>query len=77
MLHGDGYMFFGGGFMWIFWILLFVAVIWAMKAISGGSKEKSGKLQNNDTPLDILKKRYAQGEIDKEEYEEKKGLLRK
>ncbi len=27
------------------------------------------------TPLDILKERFAQGEIDKEEYEERRRVL--
>ena len=27
------------------------------------------------TPLEILKERYARGEIDKEEYEERKRML--
>ena len=77
MLHGDGYMFFGGGFMWLFWVILFVAVVWVIKATTNNSEGKSGKLQDNETPLDILKKRYAQGEIDREEFEEKKDLLSK
>jgi len=30
---------------------------------------------NKESPLDILKRRYASGEITKEEYEERKKIL--
>lgn len=61
----DG-MFFGGGFMWIFWLLLIVFLVFIIKAVAGG---KSGsKNSMADSPLEIIKKRYARGEIDEEEY---------
>jgi putative membrane protein len=56
-----------------FWILVIVGivllVIWVgQKAVGAGSRtEESG--------LEILKKRYARGEISKAEYEEKKRDL--
>ena len=34
-----------------------------------------GQQRKKDTPLDILKKRYATGEINNEEYQEKKKIL--
>jgi putative membrane protein len=63
--------FFGGGFMWIFWILLIVLAIWAVGAFRGGERRESGP-----TPLQILEQRYARGEIDKEEFERKRDDLR-
>ena len=73
MMNDGGSMWFGGGFMWIFWILLIVIVVWIVKEISGtGANNKSS---SDETPLQILKKRYARGEIDEEEYERRKKEL--
>ena len=64
----DGMML-GGGFMWIFWILLIVAGVVLVSALPGrGLGESRGSCPN---PVDILKERYAQGEIERDEYEQK------
>jgi putative membrane protein len=69
----DGHMMgFGGGFMWIFWILLIVVIVWAVKA-AGGSGNKPP--ENRKSPLDILKERYARGECDQQEFEQKRKEL--
>ncbi len=60
---------FGGGFMWLFWILLIVVLLWVVKAASGGGSPSS---ESGKSALDILKERYARGEINQEEYEQKK-----
>ena len=63
----------GGGFMMIlFWAVIVIAAIMLIKwAIESG-----GANARKDLPapsaIEILKRRYAQGEIDKEEYEEMK-----
>lgn len=62
MGSGEGGMFFAGGFMWIFWLLIFIALVYVIKAAIGNSDEKY------ESPLEILKKRFAKGEIDEEEY---------
>ncbi len=63
--------FWGGGWMMIFWILLFIAlvVLFLIAFRNTGSKEESA--------MEILKKRYARGEIDKEEFEERKNEILK
>lgn len=60
---------FGGIFMWLFWIALIVLIVWLLKNGIGGQQRRS------NTALDILEQRYARGEIDKEEFEEKKRDL--
>ncbi|MBL3591201.1 MAG: SHOCT domain-containing protein [gamma proteobacterium endosymbiont of Lamellibrachia anaximandri] len=72
-MMGNGFaMGFGGGFMWLFWILLIVAIVWAVKA-AGGSRENPPEKQKS--ALDILKERYARGEIDQDEFEQKRKVL--
>ena len=65
-------MFFGGGVMWIFWILLIILVVVGVKGLGGGD---SNRPSNNDSPMDILKKRYANGEIGEEEFERRRKEL--
>ncbi|MBI4685513.1 MAG: SHOCT domain-containing protein [Nitrospirae bacterium] len=54
--------------MVIFWILILLGAVYLTKLIVGGAK----RMEKEDTPFDILKKRYARGEITKDEFEEKK-----
>ena len=68
MMGWNGFGFFGWLPMLLFWILLILGVVALLRYLGG-----SGKTTENDkTPLDILKERYARGEIDKKEFEEKK-----
>ncbi len=63
----------GMGWGWITGLIIlviFIAVIWiAARAFSNGRMNYSS---SQKSALDILKERYARGEISKEEYEEKK-----
>ena len=63
--------FLGGGWMMLFWVVLFIVIIvLIVKLLMSTSKDHSG-----DTALEALKKRYARGEIDKEEFEKRKKDL--
>ncbi len=64
----SGYMMGGMGiFPVIFWILILVGAYFIIKSISGNKADES--------PLDILNKRYAKGEIDSETYQRMKNEL--
>lgn len=72
--YGWGWgMGFGGVFMIIFWILVILGILYVVKSIARGRKEG----MKEETALDILKKRYAKGEIAKEEFERMKDDLEK
>ena len=65
------------GLMGIFWVVVIGLVIWAIAAAghrSGWSGNYTSTGQS-ESALEILKKRYARGEINKAEYEEKKKDL--
>ena len=68
-MMGYGY---GGGFMWLIVLVLVGVVIYFLLQ---SSKSKDSAVSTTETPLDILKKRYAKGEIDKEEFDRKKEDL--
>ena len=74
MMGGWGMGWFGMIFMIVFWGLVIVALIFLIKWLAGSAR---GDIQRPGKPtaMDILKERYARGEIDKTEFEEKKKDL--
>lgn len=79
MMHGFNFgnsMFLGGGiFMFIFWILIIVLITSILKRYSIGDSQNS-RQHKNETPLEILKIRYAKGEITEEQYQDMKEKLK-
>ena len=53
----------GWGMMIIFWIFIFMVIVYLAKNLRGSSR------MGDETALDIIKKRYARGEISREEFE--------
>ncbi len=66
-----GFGILGWFLMLLFWIPLILGVVVLIRYLGN-----SGKIAKGDkTPLEILKERYAKGDIDKKEYEERKKDL--
>ena len=76
MMGGWGVGWFGGIFMLIFWVLVIVGLIFLIRFLIQTTKGNSGMNRGSSSgALEILKERYARGEIDKQEFEEKKKDL--
>ena len=72
---GYGMGWFGLIIMGIFWIAVIVGIIFLIRWIFVSTGVKGHGTTSEDSPLEILKKRYARGEINKEEFEQKKRDL--
>ncbi len=74
-MNGYGWvgMIFGMVSMLLFWALLIAAVV-VLARHAWGSNKSPENLQGK-TAINILKERYARGEIEREEFEQKKRDL--
>ncbi len=76
MFGTDGGWGFGMGLgMWIIWIALIVIIVALVKVIITGSG--SPPADPDKSPMEILKARYALGEIDEEEFNRRRHELEK
>ena len=86
-MHGSGWMFNGFGVgMWLWPLILVGAVAFAVyllttRAAAGRTpRDLPGEVTGHsatETPLEILKKRYAKGELTDDEYEHMRTMLQK
>lgn len=73
-LHGDWGFGMGVGMM-IFWLIVIAVIFILVKQGIGGASDQSRNV--SESPLKVLQKRYASGEIDKDEFESMKKELEK
>jgi len=59
--------------MLLFWGLLIAGIVMLVRCSRGSGP--SGKREREKSALDILKERYARGEIERDEFEQKKRDL--
>ncbi len=73
MNNGHGAMM---GGMWffsiLFWVVIIAGVVLLAKWLLQRGQNKEGSRVNEESALDILAKRYAKGEIDRETFEQMK-----
>jgi putative membrane protein len=62
-------------FGWIMWILV-IALIFVLIWSNTRERNKYIPFDGKETAIDILKKRYAKGEITKEQFEQMKNDLK-
>ncbi|MEO8764282.1 MAG: SHOCT domain-containing protein [Ginsengibacter sp.] len=65
----DGYHFWGMHLVW--WVIWMIFIFW----IFAIPYDIPGQRRRKDSPLDILQKRFASGQINNNEYQEKKKIL--
>ncbi len=69
----------GGGMSmwlgWLFWLVIIGVIVWAVVKFSDSRQSDQRAAPRNEAALEILKKRYARGEIDRAEFEEKRKQL--
>jgi putative membrane protein len=74
MMDGYGYGMMSGG-MWILWLIFWILILVGLALLIKYLWEGAGVRAGHESALEVLKKRYARGEISKEEFEEKKKDL--
>ncbi len=73
MMWGGGYGMFGGLMMILFWGIVIALIVFAVKWFSD-NQGPGGKRRD---ALDILRERFAAGEIDEEEFDRRRKALEK
>ena len=61
--------------MIVFWVGIAVLVFWGMKSLIRTSAAPLASPSSIDPAVDVLKRRYAAGEIDSSEFEQKRRDL--
>lgn len=80
-MMGLGWMGLGGLFMIAFWIFAIAGGVWLVTTLVRNTQSQSASHTAllppapAQTPLEVLKLRYAKGEINKEQYEQMKQDL--
>lgn len=64
----------GMGLIWILLLVVLVFVVWRLAGANGRGPGEPPAAK--ESPLEILERRYARGEIDREEFEQRRRDLR-
>ena len=76
MMNGSGMDAAGWVLMSVLWVILIVAIVWAVAALFGRADRPGTSASIAERPEDILDRRLAGGEIDTDTYEALQSKLR-
>ncbi len=71
---GWGHMLFGSSMMIVFWGGIILLIIVAVRWLGGGAGDRTASATEKSA-LDIVHERFARGDIDRSDFEERKKLL--
>lgn len=72
-MFGSGFGAFGMLVMLVFWVLIIAGLVLLVKWLV--EQTRGGSASAGESALEILKKRYARGEIDEDEFEARRRNL--
>ena len=63
----------------LFWIAVIVLIIWGVSQIvqADRAERRGSQRMDPESPLEILKRRYARGEVSRSEFEQMREELRR
>jgi putative membrane protein len=73
MFHDMTFGFMGNG--WLIWLVALIFILYIIIKFSNQKQPKNTKSNNKESPLDILKMRYASGEISEKEFDKIKKTI--
>jgi putative membrane protein len=75
MMYGYGFPWIGGVVMMVIWVFVLGAIVWVVVDVARNGGLSSFTAPRSETPLEVLKRRYANGEITGEQFEDMKHTL--
>ncbi len=61
--------------MVVFWLVLIAVIVWAVSRLLPGRRARHGHPEPQETPEEILDRRFARGEVDLETYQMQRAAL--
>lgn len=62
----------------LFWVLVLVAAVWiVVRTVNAADRRQADGRGEHDEALDLLRRRFANGDIDAEEFEQRHALLQR
>ena len=78
-MHGDdvgtGWMVVMMVFMVLFWAAIILGIVWLARGASGGGWHWRGERKETETPCEILERRFAEGAISVEDYQQRREVI--